>query len=513
MKYGRYDKTDLIILYGISLIIFLFLILTGILSSYGYFIDEFYYLSCSHRLAFGYVDHPPLSIFILYINRIIFGDSLLAVRWIPALVFSATVFLSGIITKQLGGGKYAMIMTVIAVAGCPVYLLFGSFYSMNVFEILIWTLIMYYTLRILQEDNPKYFLVIGLLLGLGLEMKHTMITYAVGLIIGISFSKSRKFLWNKWFFYGMLTAFLLLLPNIIWQLKNGMPSLEFYRNAMINKNISTSPIGIIVGQILFIGPFAFLLGIFGLVYLLINKDFVKYRLFGFSYLILFILLLISQSSRPDRIAAIYPILFAAGGIAIEKYSQKIKFRIPERVVLFLLIIGGIITAPIAVPFLEPETEAAYLSSIGFKMNIESGKRNEMLPQWIADRLGWKEFAKDVSSVYLSLPPEERRNSVIVSTNYGEAGALELYSKKYPLPLVYATHNSFHLWGPPSDTVKTCIAVFVDRMDLEKRFESVIEAKIFKCEYCSRPQQRIPIYIARGPKFSLEKEWKSFKIYD
>ena len=192
----KYNKTDLIILSGISIIIFLFLILTGVLSSYGYFIDELYYLSCSHRLAFGYVDQPPLSIFILYVNRILFGDSLLAIRWIPALTISATVFLSGIITKQLGGGRYAMVMSSVAVAGCPVYLLFGSFYSMNVFEIFIWTLIMYYTIRILKEDNPKYFIVIGLLLGMGLEMKHTMITYALGFIIGTTISRSRKLLWN-----------------------------------------------------------------------------------------------------------------------------------------------------------------------------------------------------------------------------------------------------------------------------------------------------------------------------
>ena len=513
MKLSYNDKSDFIILSGISLFVFLFLILTGVLSSYGYFIDELYYLSCSHRLALGYIDHPPLSIFILYVNRIIFGDSLFAIRWIPAITFSATIFLSGIITKQFGGGRYAMVISAIAAAGCPVYLLFGSFYSMNTFEILIWSLIMYDIIRMIREDNAKYFLVIGLLLGLGLEMKHTMIFYAVGLIIGASFSKSRKLLWNKWFFYGIIIASLLLLPNIIWLLKNGIPSLEFYRNAMINKNIATNPIGIVLGQLLFIGPIAFLIGIWGLVYLLINKDLEKYRLFGFAYLILLVFLLLSQSSRPDRIAAIYPILFASGGIAVERFSRKVKFRIPERVILFLLIVGAIITAPVAVPFLAPETEAAYLSSIGFKMNIESGKANELLPQWIADRLGWKEFAKDVSMVYMSLPPELRQNTVIVSTNYGEAGALELYAKEYRLPKVYATHNSFHSWGPPSDSVKTYIAVFVDRKDLEQRFEIVVNAKIFRCEYCSRPQRSIPIYIARNPNFSIEKEWKKFKIYD
>ena len=156
----RYNKTDLLILSGISFIVFLFLILTGVLSSYGYFIDELYYLSCSHRLAFGYVDHPPLSIFILYLNRIIFSDSLLAIRWIPALTLSATVFVSGLITKQLGGGRYAMLISAIAVAGCPVYLLFGSFYSMNIFEIFIWTLIMYYTIRILKEKKIRSILLL-----------------------------------------------------------------------------------------------------------------------------------------------------------------------------------------------------------------------------------------------------------------------------------------------------------------------------------------------------------------
>ena len=327
-------------------------------------------------------------------------------------------------------------------------------------------------------------------------MKHTMITYALGLIIGSIFNKSRKLIWNKWLIYGLIIAFVLILPNLIWQLKNGMPSLEFYRNAMIYKNIATDPLGIINGQILFIGPFAFLVGICGLVYLIVNKDLVKYRLFGYTYLILFILLILSQSSRPDRIAAIYPIIFAGGGIAIEKFSQRFRYRIPEKAVIILLITGMIITTPIAVPFLKPEVEAEYLSSIGYKMNIESGKMNEKLPQWIADRLGWKEFAKDVSSVYMSLPAELRRNTVIISTNYGEAGALELYSKDYPLPKVYATHNSFHTWGPPSDTIKTFIAVFVDRKDLEQRFEIVVDAKVSRCEYCSHQQQRIPIYIAR-----------------
>jgi hypothetical protein len=132
---------------------------------------------------------------------------------------------------------------------------------------------------------------------------------------------------------------------------------------------------------------------------------------------------------------------------------------------------------------------------------------------LGERLGWKEFARDVSMVYMSLLPELRQNTVIVITNYGKTGMLELYAKDYPLPKVYATHNRFHSWGPPSDSVKTYIAVFVNRKDLEQRFETVVNAQTYKCDYCSRPQQSIPIYIARNPNFSIQKEWHNFKIYD
>jgi hypothetical protein len=181
--------------------------------------------------------------------------------------------------------------------------------------------------------------------------------------------------------------------------------------------------------------------------------------------------------------------------------------------IIMLVAGGVILAPAATPLLPPPVLKDYLVVIGFTYSIERGKAEEPLPQWIADRLGWYELAADVAQVYHSLPPEERRNTILVSTSYGEAGALELYGPEFGLPNVYATHNSYHLWGPPSDSVKTYIGVFVDWRDLERRFESVVEAKVHTCEDCTRPQRRIPIYVARGPRFSVEAEWPKFKNYN
>jgi 4-amino-4-deoxy-L-arabinose transferase-like glycosyltransferase len=506
-------KIDLAILTALSFFIFLYHILTGALSSYGYFIDEFYYIACSKHLAFGYVDHPPLSVWMLALSRWLFGESIPALRVFPALAASATVFMTGLTVRRLGGFRVAIVIAALAVIAMPVFLVMGSFYSMNAFEPLIWTSIFYFIIRLVQEENAKYWLVIGLLLGIGLELKHTTAVYAVALVVGMLLTNNRRLLWNRWILWGALACFLLLLPNLIWQYVNGFPSLEFYRNAMVNKNVTRGPLNIVLDQILFTNPFALPLWIGGLVWFFVAPEARTYRFLGWTYLILLSVMLVSQSSRPDRIGAMYTILFAGGALAIERLKRPVIQRWASVLAIVMLVCGFAVLAPVFTPLLPPPALKSYLSAIGFSSNLEQGKMNEPIPQWLADRLGWRELASDVAKVYHSLPDEEQRGAVLVSTNYGEAGALELYGKEFGLPRVYATHNSYHLWGPPSDSVKTYIAVFVKRGDLEKRFESVVEAAVHTCQDCTRPQRSIPIYIARGPTFSIEREWPNFKIYD
>jgi len=509
----RSAKIELLILSGLSFGLFLYLMIAGALSSYGYFIDEFYYIACSKRLAFGYVDHPPLSMFLLALSRWFLGDSIPAVRFFPALATSVNVFVTGIIARRLGGTRIAIVIAALATIAMPVFMVMGSFYSMNAFEPLLWTIILYFIIRLVQEENTKYWLIVGLLMGLGLEIKHTMAVYAVALVFGMLLTNTRRILWNRWFLWGMLGCFLLLLPNLIWQYVNGFPSLEFYRNAMLNKNVSRGPLDVILDQILFTNPFAFPLWIIGLVYFFVAPEGRKYRFFGWAYLILLSVMVLSQSSRPDRIGAIYTGLFAAGGIAIERLRRPLVHRLVAGLTIVMLVCGVAVFAPIATPLLPPPTLKNYLSAIGFSFSVEQGKINEPIPQWLADRLGWRELASDVAGVYHSLPTEEQRNTIIVSTNYGEAGALELFGPEFGLPPVFATHNNYHLWGPPSDSIKTYIGVFVERSDLENRFESVVEAAVHTCEDCTRPQRSIPIYVARGPTFSIMKEWTKFKIYN
>lgn len=191
-------------------------------------------------------------------------------------------------------------------------------------------------------------------------------------------------------------------------------------------------------------------------------------------------------------------------------------RLPRRViaggVIVLLLAGFGLAAPVFSPLLSPERTNGLLTSLGVSLSIESGKTQDPLPQWLGDRLGWEELALEVGKVYRNLPPEEQRTAVIVSNNYGEAGALELYGPRYGLPRVYATHNSYHSWGPPPDSVRTFIGVMVSKRDLDRLFESVEQAGVQTCAFCTRPQQRIPIYVARRPRFLMSKAWMGFRIY-
>ena len=509
----RSAKWDLRILAGLSFSIFLYQMFASSLSSYGYFIDELYYIACSKHLAFGYVDHPPLSIMILALSRWFLGDSMSAIRFLPALAGATNVFVTGLIVRRFGGSRLAIVIAALATIIVPVYLLMGSFYSMNAFEPLIWTSILYFVVRLVQEDDKKCWLAIGILMGIGMEMKHTMALYGIALILGMLVTNGRHFLRNKWFLWGVLGCFVLLLPNLIWQYLHGFPSLEFYKNAMANKNILRSPLNVVLDQVLYTNPATVPVWIAGFLYFFFSREGKRYLFLAWAYLLLLAVMVVSGSSRPDRIAAMYPVLFAAGAVAIEKIRRRSMQRYMTVSMVVVLAAGGVILAPVFTPVLPPALLRQYISALGLSFDIETGKRNEPLPQWLADRLGWRELAADVGVVYHTLSAEEQQNSIIVSTNYGEAGALELYGREFGLPRVFATHNSYHLWGPPPDSVRTYIGVFVNRRDLQGRFESVVEAGIHICEDCTRPQRRIPIYVARGPRFSISAEWANFKIYD
>ncbi len=202
---------------------------------YGYFIDELYYYACADHVSWGYVDHPPFSMALLAVNRALFGTSLMALHWLPALLGAVTVFLTGLLTRELGGGKFAQIIAALCVIINPLYLFMHNYYSMNSYDIFFWALSFYLLIRLIKTQKPTLWLMLGLVLGLGLLNKIDVLWLGTGIFAGLIFTPERRWLKTPWPYVAAAIAALLFLPHVLWQIHYGWPTLEFIHNATAYK--------------------------------------------------------------------------------------------------------------------------------------------------------------------------------------------------------------------------------------------------------------------------------------
>jgi len=491
----------------------LVLMLATVVGPYGWFIDELYYIACAKRLAWGYVDHPPLSIAVLAAVRAAAGDTMWAVRLPAALAAGATALAAALIARRLGGGAYAQALAALAVCASPAAMILGSFFSMNAFELLLWPASALLLARLLEADEPRWWLPFGLLMGLGLLNKHTSVMFMGAVGVALLLVPARRHLLTPWPWLGAAAALILLAPNLAWQHANGWPSIEFYRNAQRFKNIPTPPLKALADQVLFAGPGSLPLWLAGVVFLLRDPRARPARLLGYAFLMLLALMVFSGSSRPDRIGAFYPILFGAGAAAISLWSEP-SGRRWMRWAVFLPIAGsGLFVAPITLPLLPPERAAAYAQSTGLLPKLERGKTSP-IPQWLADRTGWPEFVADVAAVVSSLSPEDRARAIVYAPSYGQAGALELLGPARGLPpTVICNHNTYHRWSVGHTDSDVLVAAGARENELRMLFRDVREARVHHCEYCMSWRDGMRIFVARDPIEPLSRFWPQIRHFE
>ncbi|MEO6238653.1 MAG: glycosyltransferase family 39 protein [Vicinamibacterales bacterium] len=475
-----------------------------------YFRDEFYYLACSRRLAWGYVDQPPLSIAVLWLVRHLAGESLLVLRCIAALVSALTAWMTGRIAARLGGSDFAQVLAMTAYAIAPALLAVASFYSMNVFDLFFWTLAVLVLIDVLDRPSLWRWVALGVVLGAGLQNKISVLWLGAGLAAGLVFTPARRHLLTPGPWAAALVAAVIFAPHVLWQTAHGWPTLEFIRNASAEKMQSTAPLTFVVEQIVNMHPLTLPIWLAGLGFVLFAPRATRYRPIGIAFLAVGIILMFNQTSRSGYLAPGYPMLYGAGGVALEAVLRRSAWRAAA---LAILVAGGAMTAPLALPLLPVDAYVRYSAALGVAPDTEEKKELARLPQFFADRQGWDLMVDAVAAVYDALPPAERRSAAVMTNNYGEAGAIEHLGGRRGLTAI-SGHNNYWLWGPGAHTGEVLIVLTRSRERLEERFTSVERAGQIECGDCMPYENGLPIFVCRGLKPpALAARWQSFKHFD
>lgn len=476
--------------------------------NYGYFVDELYNLSLARHLDWGYVDVAPMIAVIGRFEVAVLGDSLQAIRLLPALAGALKVLLTAMIARELGGGRFAQALAALCFLAAPGLLAMDHFLNVNSFEAVVWIGLALLLARMIRGGDEKLWLWFGLLSGVGLETKHSVLMFGFALVAGLALSPARRLLASRWLLLGGAIAFLLFVPNLLWNIHYHFPFLELQENIRRDgRNVAFTPFSFFAQEGLAMLPASVPVWLAGLWYLFFHREGRRYAALGWAFLIASALIL-ALNPRIYYLFPAFPMLFAAGAVAIEQWRAKWV-----RWVLCVLIVAlGALLAPTMIPLLPPETYIAYARATGLQQPRIENHRLGPLPQLFADQFGWEEMAAATARVYDSLPPDVRARTAIFGQNYGQAGAINVYGRKYGLPEAISGHQNFYLWGPRGYTGESMIVLGDNRATLEREFDHV-EWRAHVAHPYAMPYEHIDIFYCRGMKWPLAQVWPKIKKWD
>jgi hypothetical protein len=480
---------------------------------YGYFRDELYYLALSHHLAWGYVDLAPLSPLVEFLSRSTFGESMHALRLLPALAFGTEVLLTGLITRELGGKRFAIFLGCLGVLLAPVIVNNASRFSMNPFEPLFWMGAVYFLLLAINRNQPQRLVWAGVLLGLGLENKHSTAFFLTALFVGVAATSQRRLFQNKWFWISAAIIILLALPNLIWQYRHDFATWVDLSNVKkTHKNVELPPLPFLKQQFMALLPLNALIWIAGLGFLLFHIRGKRYRVLGVTYLA-FLAIMMALHGKDYYLAPIYPMLFAAGGVFWESFlaahSRLRWLKVAFPVVLAIL---GIIVFPLVLPILAPARIAPYMRALGIGVAHSETNMESELPQHFADEFGWPEMVAQVAQVYNAMPEGERAQTAILAGNYGSAGAIDFLGPRYGLPPSISAHQNYYYWGFRQYTGTTLIMLNWNLEDAQYWCQNVEEGPKVGYPY-TMGWEHYTILICHGLKKPMAEAWPHFKVWN
>jgi Dolichyl-phosphate-mannose-protein mannosyltransferase len=478
---------------------------------YGYFRDEFDYMSCGDHPAWGYVDQPPLIPLLIHFCRTVLGDSLRSIRFIPALASSLLVVQTAVITRELGGKAFALLLSAVTVVIAPQYLSNGSLLGTNCLEPNLWMSCAYFVILAIKRNDPRYWVWFGVVAGLGMEEKYSIALFGFGIVVGLLLTEQRRVFLNKWIWLGGLAALLVFLPNLLWNMHYRWPFLELMRNIRgEGRDVVLPPGQYFFQQTLLVHPLTAPIWITGLIAFFFSSRLKQYRVLGWSYLTCYIVLFVLHGKN-YYLAPSYPMLLAAGSVIIESALDHPRRAWLEPAMVLLLLASGAYFAPVVIPVFSPDKFIAYTHYLPFKLpHMEHSHERAALPQWYADQFGWEEIVAETAQVWNRLSPDERRDCGIFAQDYGQAGAIDFLGRRYGLPRALSGHQSWFLWGPRGYS-GNCLIVLDDKKEVLKRLWRHVEYVGTSADNSYALEKQIPVFLCKGSKFgTLVELWPKVK---
>lgn len=480
--------------------------------TYGIFRDELYYVANGQHLGLGYVDHPPLIGWISWFTTTLFGESLLALRVFPAVAAGITVAVVCLIAREMGGGRWAQTLAGTATALSPVYVSIFGILSMNAFDEMFWAVAVLIVAHLLRTGDLRWWVPFGLVAGIGLENKISVLFLGFGIVVGLILTRDWKHFADKWLWIGGSLAAALFLPYVIWQSTHDWAVLEFMRRATEFKNLPLSPVEFLSAQIMQMNPIALPLVLAALVFYFFMPQGRPFRALGWAGLAI-LTVMILQRAKPYYFAPAHTMLFSAGGVAVAQLTTRPLLRWLTPAYTVAIATTGVALAPLAKPILPVESHVAYMAAIGQAPSTNERKELGRLPQFFADRIGWQELAETVAEVYNNLPVAEQAEACIFAQNYGQAGAIDFFGPELGLPPAICGHNSYWLWGHENCSGKAVIIIGGDLEDHQQTFTDVERATTYTCQDCMPYENNKPIWVGRKSRVGIDEIWPRVRHYD
>jgi 4-amino-4-deoxy-L-arabinose transferase-like glycosyltransferase len=472
------------------------LLLLLVATRYGYHRDELYFVAATDHLAWGYVDQPPFTIWLAWLADAVAPGSVFVLRILPALAIGIVVSIGALVAGRLGGGRTAIVGASGAVAASGIFLAVGHLLSTTTFDILFWSLLLYLMILILDGEDERLWLVFGAVAGIGLLNKHLVLFLLLGLFAGLLMTPHRRVLRTRWPWLGGVVALLIWSPNLLWQIRNGWPTIEMLGSLQESNSGLGKAIEFLGLQLPFLSIVMIPIAVIGIRRTLRPEE-QRYRPLALGFFALVALMLVA-GGKGYYIVPFYVVFLPMGMVEMEARWAAGTARVSPRLAATSMVAGVVLMSPFFLPVLPADSISVF----------------NAINQELGETIGWDEMVDQVATIHNSFSEDQRKTATIFTGNYGEAGAIDLYGPELGLPAARSGHNAYWMWGPPTDGSEPVIVVGYGAAWLDRACTEWASAgSITNSSGIENEEMDLPLAVCHELRRPWSEVWDDAKHYN